>query len=166
MVSRKRLFCLPYHLHRHSFSAHSLVQKQSFAMAFLLAAALLSTSAFATVLNVQQGAGSLDYGEPIISSEALQASIDPKALLQRAETLFQIANASLDEYNHPTRVIGSEGLFTPFITKQRPTLVSSPFRRNLSHTSIPRALKISRSYETKILTMAIRPPRNTRLHLL
>jgi aminopeptidase Y len=82
-------------------------------MALSLAVALLSSPALATVLNVQQGGGSLDYGKPLVSSEALQASIVPKNLLQRAEVLFQIANASVDEYNHPTRVIGSEGrLFT------------------------------------------------------
>jgi hypothetical protein len=80
-------------------------------MASLFAAALLSSSAAANVLNFQNGAGTLDYGQPIVSSESLQAAVDPKKLLARAEALFEIAKSSEYVYGHPTRVIGSEGTF-------------------------------------------------------
>ncbi|KAK4135740.1 Zn-dependent exopeptidase [Trichocladium antarcticum] len=47
--------------------------------------------------------------KPLVDSEALQASISGDKLLARAEELYEIAKLGEDEYNHPTRVIGSEG---------------------------------------------------------
>ena len=47
--------------------------------------------------------------KPLITSEALQADIDVKQLLSRAKHLFELAKLSIDEYAHPTRVIGSKG---------------------------------------------------------
>jgi aminopeptidase Y len=47
--------------------------------------------------------------KPMIDSEALQASITADNLLKRAEELYEIAKLGEEEYNHPTRVIGSEG---------------------------------------------------------
>ena len=47
--------------------------------------------------------------KPLVSSEALQDSISRGNLLKRAKDLYRIAKRSEDEYNHPTRVIGSEG---------------------------------------------------------
>ena len=47
--------------------------------------------------------------KPLVSSEALEARISEKNLRKRAETLFAIAEESIEEYNHPTRVIGSKG---------------------------------------------------------
>lgn len=44
-----------------------------------------------------------------VSSDALQQLINPDNLYKRAEQLFKIAESSIDEYGHPTRVIGSEG---------------------------------------------------------
>lgn len=44
-----------------------------------------------------------------VSSEAIQKLITAAGLKKRAEDLYEIAKKSLDEYNHPTRVIGSEG---------------------------------------------------------
>ncbi|CZT10379.1 probable APE3-vacuolar aminopeptidase Y [Rhynchosporium agropyri] len=46
---------------------------------------------------------------PLVSSEAIQGDIKSKNLLKRAEKLFEIAQLGKKEYNHPTRVIGSEG---------------------------------------------------------
>lgn len=46
---------------------------------------------------------------PLVNTEALQADIKRKNLLQRAEKLFEIAQLGKKEYNHPTRVIGSDG---------------------------------------------------------
>lgn len=45
----------------------------------------------------------------LVDSASLQERIDPDNLLARAKALFEVAGASVDEYNHPTRVIGSEG---------------------------------------------------------
>ncbi|KAK5989774.1 Aminopeptidase Y [Cladobotryum mycophilum] len=47
--------------------------------------------------------------KPLIGSEELQSSIKIGALMKRAEKLYEIAQTSEEEYNHPTRVIGSEG---------------------------------------------------------
>lgn len=48
--------------------------------------------------------------KPVISKE-LQQLINPDNLFRRAEELFEIAKLSIDEYGHPTRVIGSKGAF-------------------------------------------------------
>ncbi|KAK0631044.1 hypothetical protein B0T17DRAFT_529953 [Bombardia bombarda] len=47
--------------------------------------------------------------KPQISSEALQDTIRSDNLLARAKELYEIAKLSEDEFNHPTRVIGSAG---------------------------------------------------------
>jgi aminopeptidase Y len=47
--------------------------------------------------------------KPLVDSEALQAAIKVENLLARAEDLYKIAKLGEDEYNHPTRVIGSAG---------------------------------------------------------
>ncbi|KAH1820331.1 hypothetical protein KXX35_001864 [Aspergillus fumigatus] len=48
-------------------------------------------------------------GKELISSSALQSQIDVGKLLNRAKHLYSIAELGSDEYNHPTRVIGSKG---------------------------------------------------------
>ena len=45
----------------------------------------------------------------VVDSEALQSKIHGKNLLARAEDLYKLAELSLHDYNHPTRVIGSAG---------------------------------------------------------
>ncbi|KAE9993255.1 hypothetical protein EG327_005862 [Venturia inaequalis] len=45
----------------------------------------------------------------LVDTKALQATIESDNLLARAKKLFQIAELSEDEFNHPTRVIGSVG---------------------------------------------------------
>ncbi len=52
--------------------------------------------------------------KPLISSEELQSYITADNLLERAKRLFEIAELGVDEYNHPTRVIGSAGKFSQF----------------------------------------------------
>ena len=47
--------------------------------------------------------------KPLVSSEALEAQITEENLRKRAEQLYEIAQEGVEEYNHPTRVIGSEG---------------------------------------------------------
>ena len=51
----------------------------------------------------------LSSSSKIVDSEALQAKIDGKNLLARAEDLYKLAELSFHDYNHPTRVIGSAG---------------------------------------------------------
>ncbi|OAA68269.1 aminopeptidase y precursor [Niveomyces insectorum RCEF 264] len=46
---------------------------------------------------------------PLVDSAFLQAGISRERLLGHAKALFRIAERSVDEYNHPTRVIGSAG---------------------------------------------------------
>jgi len=52
--------------------------------------------------------------KPLVSSQALQDDIGVAALLKRAKDFSKIADLSFDEYNHPTRVIGSEGMHLTF----------------------------------------------------
>ncbi|KAL4778011.1 hypothetical protein BJX76DRAFT_178844 [Aspergillus varians] len=50
-----------------------------------------------------------DTQKNIVSTEALQADIHVSNLLDRAKILYSLAERGIDEYNHPTRVIGSKG---------------------------------------------------------
>ncbi|XRM36631.1 Aminopeptidase Y [Aspergillus tubingensis] len=53
---------------------------------------------------------STNAGEkPLISSPLLQEQVKAENLLDRARQLYKIAELGEDEYNHPTRVIGSKG---------------------------------------------------------
>lgn len=45
----------------------------------------------------------------LVSSASLQERIHSDNLFDRAKTLYSIAQLGEDEYNHPTRVIGSKG---------------------------------------------------------
>ena len=47
--------------------------------------------------------------KPLVTSEALEATIKTEALLDRAKHLYKIAGRSKHAYNHRTRVIGSDG---------------------------------------------------------
>ncbi|GAB1319914.1 Aminopeptidase Y [Madurella fahalii] len=51
----------------------------------------------------------VQVGKPLVDSETLQGTISSKNLFSRAKQLYRIAKLSEDEYNHPTRVIGSKG---------------------------------------------------------
>ena len=46
----------------------------------------------------------------LIDSQKLQDTIKAENLMARAEKLYEIAKLSEDQYNHPTRVIGSAGM--------------------------------------------------------
>ena len=87
--------------------------------------AVLKTLAVASVLAVasaqlqvpivnmddfKTGSASAAGGDrPLVDSERLQELINTDNLLKRANELYAIAELSHDEYNHPTRVIGSLG---------------------------------------------------------
>ncbi|KAF2196091.1 aminopeptidase Y precursor [Delitschia confertaspora ATCC 74209] len=47
--------------------------------------------------------------KPLVNSSALQDHISGDRLMERAKKMFEIAKLGEDEYNHPTRVIGSLG---------------------------------------------------------
>ena len=51
------------------------------------------------------------WPKPLVNSRLLQHRIHSGNLLKRAHKLFDIAHASVEEYNHPTRVIGSAGKY-------------------------------------------------------
>lgn len=46
----------------------------------------------------------------LVSSESIQGRIKADNLLSRAKELYSIAELGEEEYNHPTRVIGSKGI--------------------------------------------------------
>lgn len=48
-------------------------------------------------------------GKALVTSAKLQADITADNLLKRAKHLSKIADEGIDEYNHPTRVIGGQG---------------------------------------------------------
>jgi hypothetical protein len=48
--------------------------------------------------------------KPLINSTELQDLISGDRLMTRANKLFEIAKLGEEEYNHPTRVIGSAGM--------------------------------------------------------
>jgi len=87
----------------------------------LVAAVALSTS-LATVYAAQEPLiNQLPLAttpKVLVSSASLEADITKANLFKRAKDLYKIAELSHDEFNHPTRVIGSEG-------KPRPLLISS-----------------------------------------
>ncbi|KAK1974609.1 peptidase family M28 [Colletotrichum cereale] len=47
--------------------------------------------------------------KPLVETNALQDTISADNLLSRAKELYEIAKLGEEEYNHPTRVIGSDG---------------------------------------------------------
>jgi aminopeptidase Y len=55
--------------------------------------------------------------KPLVTSEGIQSHVSPKRLLKSAEDLFELAELSIEEYAHPTRVIGSLGM--PIMLSQR-----------------------------------------------
>ena len=78
-------------------------------------AGLAAAAAFDAQIPLHQGPAqgipSENAGDAkIVDSQALQDLIKPENLMARAEKLYEIAKGSSEEeYNHPTRVIGSAG---------------------------------------------------------
>ncbi|KAH8590832.1 aminopeptidase [Bisporella sp. PMI_857] len=77
----------------------------------------LGSLAAATAIGQRPLPGHVDSQTPfikpkpknLVSSAALEGHISEKSLLERAKELYKIAELGKDEYNHPTRVIGSKG---------------------------------------------------------
>jgi aminopeptidase Y len=85
----------------------------------LLPALIVSSVARASIIQQQPLADShleaiiASTKKPLVDSESLQSHISSDKLLRRAKHLYKIAELGEDEYNHPTRVIGSEGRSFP-----------------------------------------------------
>jgi len=80
---------------------------------------ILSAVAAVTALDQHPLGGALRPGtnpqvilkpKKLVNSSALESHITEENLLKRANKLYKIAELGIDEYNHPTRVIGSKGM--------------------------------------------------------
>jgi aminopeptidase Y len=60
--------------------------------------------------NNQALLGHPSGSKPLVNSTELQDLISGDRLLTRAKKLYEIAKLGEEEYNHPTRVIGSAGM--------------------------------------------------------
>ncbi|OAL45829.1 aminopeptidase-like protein Y [Pyrenochaeta sp. DS3sAY3a] len=79
---------------------------------FALCAALTGATAFQIPLlssSNQSPLGHVNETKPPVDSSELQNLISGERLMTRAKKLYEIAKLGEDEYNHPTRVIGSAG---------------------------------------------------------
>lgn len=87
-----------------------------FSSGFALCAALTCATALQVpLLSPHTNAARLghpDGSKPVINSTELQDLISGDRLMVRAKKLFEIAKLGEEEYNHPTRVIGSAGIPT------------------------------------------------------
>jgi hypothetical protein len=83
------------------YSILPLIAAASLARASIIQQPLIKPSEQALI-------GSYD-SKPLVSSEALEAQMTKGNLEKRAKELFKIAEEGIEEYNHPTRVIGSKG---------------------------------------------------------
>jgi aminopeptidase Y len=78
------------------------------------AASLVDASAVQLPLNSQEELR--PAGKPLVTSDAIQGDIIAGNLLNRAYHLSDIADLGIEEYGHPTRVIGSQGNKLPLTT--------------------------------------------------
>jgi hypothetical protein len=83
-------------------------------MARILSLLALSAVVGASTIQhpLQENSGqAVINNKPLVSSGALESHITSENLLKRAKQLYKIAELGAEEYNHPTRVIGSKGRF-------------------------------------------------------
>lgn len=82
---------------------------------FALCAALTGAAALQVPLLSSANQAPLGHTEgskPLVNTTELQDLISGDRLMVRAKKLFEIAKLGEEEYNHPTRVIGSDGRWT------------------------------------------------------
>jgi hypothetical protein len=77
---------------------------------FALCAAITGAGALQIPLLSSTNQAPLGGSKPLINSTELQDLISGERLMTRANKLFEIAKLGEEEYNHPTRVIGSAGM--------------------------------------------------------
>jgi len=75
----------------------------------LAASSLAAGSIIQQPLQEQTNSQALVNSKPLVDSTTLQNDIKTSNLLNRAKQLSKIADEGIYEYNHPTRVIGSQG---------------------------------------------------------
>jgi hypothetical protein len=84
-------------------------------------------------LKPTSGAQALINTKPVITSEAIEDLITSKNLEKRAKELYKIAELSLDDYNHPTRVIGSPGKLQYNVPTLKARIIMLILSRTLGH---------------------------------
>jgi aminopeptidase Y len=83
-----------------------------FLSGFALCAAITGAGALQVPLlssSNQTPLGHPHGSKPLVNSTELQDLISGERLMTRAKKLYEIAKLGEEEYNHPTRVIGSAG---------------------------------------------------------
>lgn len=83
--------------------------------------------------NNQALLGHPSGSKPLVNSTELQDLISGDRLLTRAKKLYEIAKLGEEEYNHPTRVIGSAGTSRPVHRMLHVLIVTRPSRDTLLH---------------------------------
>jgi aminopeptidase Y len=81
---------------------------------FALCAAITSATALQVPLLSSSNQAPLGHPhgtKPLVNSTELQDLISGDRLMARAKKMYEIAKLGEEEYNHPTRVIGSAGTF-------------------------------------------------------
>jgi aminopeptidase Y len=83
-----------------------------FSSGFALCAAITGAVALQIPLlsSVQTPLGHPSGSKPMVNSTELQDLISGDRLMIRAKKLYEIAKLGEEEFNHPTRVIGSAGM--------------------------------------------------------
>jgi len=80
---------------------------------FALCAAVTGASALQIPFLSSSNQASLGHPhgtKPMVNSTELQELISGDRLMMRAKKMYEIAKLGEEEYNHPTRVIGSAGM--------------------------------------------------------
>jgi len=89
-----------------------------FSSGFALCAAITSATALQIPLMSSGNQAPLGHPhgtKPLVNSTELQDLISGDRLMARAKKMYEIAKLGEEEYNHPTRVIGSAGTFAHVI---------------------------------------------------
>ena len=92
-------------------------------LAVFAALAISGASAFRPLITDEinsQAPLTGDNKKLLVDSVSLQDAIEAQSLLSRAKKLYEIAKLGEPEYNHPTRVIGSQGAFASPSFSQTP----------------------------------------------
>jgi aminopeptidase Y len=83
--------------------------------------------------NNQALLGHPSGSKPLVNSTELQDLISGDRLLTRAKKLYEIAKLGEEEYNHPTRVIGSAGRLKHVHNTRNILIVTRPSRNTVLH---------------------------------
>ena len=110
-----------------------IAAKMVYSSRWALCAAVTSAAALQIPLLSSNNQALLGYpsgSKPLVNSTELQDLISGDRLLARSKKLFEIAKLGEEEYNHPTRVIGSAGM-SMHVHHHRKMLISERSSRDL-----------------------------------